>query len=1693
MKSLKFSRSTRASAVYFRLPLLGSVPVLLFAFVFSFLQSVAIGFLSLQAHAQPYTVATSAADDASNSRGQRKTFFDTVNRRYWAFYWNNTSVRYSSSVDGQTWNAVGNFANIGKNFSVTFKAVSGTGYVFLVTGANSFDIQLRRGTLGPGTLSFDAPVTVFDGSSASDAYRNPTVALDGSNKIWVAAIQKTAFADQAIVRQTTNAASGDLTQLQTATKVGQLTAFLRELVILPQGGANMFLVSNGEQGNFVAHKYNGASWSAANSGGETAWFSFSGSSIFGNVLSVLLKDGQLYIGGSFTGAGGNLNANHIAFWNGSSWQALGEGLNGAVSAMFEFDGELYVGGEFTNAGGVAAADYIARWDGSFWNSVGSSSALDAPVFAVAGIGSDLFVGGSFTGAGGVLNTAGIARWDGSAWNALGTGVTGEVKALAASSTNLYVGGNFTDAGGVGSADHIALWNGTAWSALGSGGTIGEVRAIATSGAGIYAGGTFQNLGGNANCNRVAYWDGGSWQSLGTGVSGIVDAVFVAGTDVYFGGSFTDAGGVTAADGIARWDGTTWNALATNTFFSSVYALTGGSGSLYLGGSIVQIDGEPFYGVARWDGADFTAYSGGFSGTVYDIAVLGTDVYVVGQIQSLFGNLDLSGIARWDGTTWNKVGTELAGGKGIAGGGAYAIEVSGTDLYIGGPFQNQDNNANADGIVRWDGSQWHALGTGVPGSVFSIAISGGNVYVAGEFQNAGGNPNADYVARWDGSAWQSLGSTPLTAGIYDVAVSGTNVYVGGFFQDAGGNPNADYIARWDGSAWQALGTGLNSVVYTVAVSGTDVYVGGTFDNAGGVSSADYIARWNGSSWNALDGANPLQNYVRDILISGPDVYVAGDFVNAGNIEAADGIAKWNGSSWAAVDTGLPLGVYSIALRGSEVFAGTNSGFAALGTAVAADVGDSSQLSTAADSSGNVYLLYTTVGGTVTLRNFTASSSTWGAKNQAFQSSTRASDPAISVHDGASLLTAVWRQGDLLRLSRALAPYGAANLIATTSFYSSNQNAGVSIAEQSLPGGSQVLWTSFDGMTPYDVLTQSGSAAPATVLDVTSTTSSGTFTTGNVIAIKIRWDQPVSVLGVPQLSLETGTVDRQANYISGSGTDSLTFQYVVQAGDISSDLDYVNTASLSFNAGFISGSSSGRPVNTTLPTPGAAASLGGFASIVIDTVDPDADGLPNSLETANGTDPNDSDSDDDGVLDGQEVADGSNPTDGGSSIQVLGTTLCSEWNGFFSASMWNIMEHVNSASTTRSLATTLFDINGSAQSVSNGTVLSGAQTDILVQDMPGRIANSYGRVCTVHNGSAGELDGRMVYYKPTPSGFDFAFALPFQNGIKGSQFVLFNTFQPSLDLTDANNFVANWVQITNLDSVSRSGTLFYYAQDGSLLASDTQTLPSGARRDFSGHQFGPNLVGTIEWRPSVNTAPFQMRVVRYYYDNPTLSESFDSAFQLEGLKGSGETQVVPIDTRDGTAVLEVANVKSSPQNIVVRFYNSAGTLLQTLPLSLPSFGSIHLIADGILVNGFGSAWIDGSGAGGVIATAMQYGRTNTAGIKYVYGVQSREALGMELTGSYNTFLSQDCDLVLTEADGVATSANVSMRRFDGTNVLTNQTVNLAAHGTASVNICSNDQPNVYGRVTVSAALSNSIVANVVRKGPNDNYRFPTPVRQ
>lgn len=125
-----------------------------------------------------------------------------------------------------------------------------------------------------------------------------------------------------------------------------------------------------------------------------------------------------------------------------------------------------------------------------------------------------------------------------------------------------------------------------------------------------------------------------------------------------------------------------------------------------------------------------------------------------------------------------------------------------------------------------------------------------------------------------------------------------------------------------------------------------------------------------------------------------------------------------------------------------------------------------------------------------------------------------------------------------------------------------------------------------------------ATPPTVTGVTASTADGTYNTGATISIQVSFTEPVNVTGTPTLSLATGSpATTPVGYVSGSGTTTLTFDYLVANGNTSADLDYSAVTSLVLAGGSIQ-DAVGNNADLTLPTPGTANSLSANKAIVID---------------------------------------------------------------------------------------------------------------------------------------------------------------------------------------------------------------------------------------------------------------------------------------------------------------------------------------------------------------------------------------------------------------------------------------------------------------------------------------------------------------
>ena len=344
------------------------------------------------------------------------------------------------------------------------------------------------------------------------------------------------------------------------------------------------------------------------------------------------------------------------------------------------------------------------------------------------------------------------------------------------------------------------------------------------------------------------------------------------------------------------------------------------------GAVYPIRIDPTFSDADWVSLN-PSISGtntnwnGYAGVLAMVVDSSGNLYIGGSF-SVIVNVAANGIAKWNGSEWSTLGTGMN---------SYVntLTVSGNDLYAGGNFTTAGGTP-ANRIAKWNGSEWSTLRRGINGRVKALAVIGSTLYAGGLFTTAD-LETAKGIAKWTGTQWLALGEGMIKnhnfielAAVNALAVIGNDLYAGGSFRSAGGTA-AKYIAKWNGTAWSALGDGMDNDVNALAVIGNELYAGGSFTTAGGTAGgppANHIAKWNGSEWSALvTDMNDvgMNSYVSALAVIGNDLYAGGFFTTAGGV-AANGIAKWNGNAWSAFGSGLDATVNALAVSGNDLYAG-----------------------------------------------------------------------------------------------------------------------------------------------------------------------------------------------------------------------------------------------------------------------------------------------------------------------------------------------------------------------------------------------------------------------------------------------------------------------------------------------------------------------------------------------------------------------------------------------------------------------------------------------------------------------------------------------------------------------------------------------------------------------------------------------------
>ncbi len=623
------------------------------------------------------------------------------------------------------------------------------------------------------------------------------------------------------------------------------------------------------------------------------------------------------------------------------------------------------------------------------------------------------------------------------------------------------------------------------------------------------------------------------------------------------------------------------------FNNSVYATapaTDGSGDVYVGGQFIThgVTSRNYIARINSNGSLDTAFDPGtgFNAAVRSLAPANDgsgDVYVGGEFITFNGG----GAVRM--ARLNSDGTVDAGFPVGAGFVASNLSVVGSvsaiapaqdgsgDVYVGGQFDSYDGNSrnrlvrlNSDGTLDNGFNVGTGIGTAADDYVAAIIVAAdaSDIYVVGKFSSYNGTARNGIVRiHNDGTVDTNFnpgtGFSPADARAIVLSNDDSgDVFVGGAFTAYGG-ASRNYLVRLDEDGAQSsgfsIGTGFNASPVTalaMAADGTgDLYVGGDFTSYNG-TSRKALVRLNAdgsldSTFNAGTGPDDDILTLSAALGGYSEIFVGGSFTTFSSV-ASPYLAR-------------------ISATGS---AGTKS--AVTVTSVSSDNLDGTYVR----------------GDTIDIK-VTFSAAVTGKPQLLLETGTR--DAVADYLSGSGTDTLVLRyvvgqgqaSGDLDYLSASALLANGDKLVDGT---------GLEVDPTlPAPGAAGSL-----GANKALVI----GAATAKILYVTSPKVSGVYGLGTNITVQAVFDAPVVVTGTPRIQLETGTTDRNANYTSGSGSNSLVFQYNLVAGDAASDLDYKTTASLTLNGGTIK-DGTGAAADLTLPTVGGPSSLAGQKDFVVDT--------------------------------------------------------------------------------------------------------------------------------------------------------------------------------------------------------------------------------------------------------------------------------------------------------------------------------------------------------------------------------------------------------------------------------------------------------------------------------------------------------------
>ncbi len=545
----------------------------------------------------------------------------------------------------------------------------------------------------------------------------------------------------------------------------------------------------------------------------------------------------------------------------AEWEKAGGPEGDCISALCVAGTDIFAG---TPTNGV----FLSSDTGTSWRAV-SSGLPTSYVISFATSGNNIFAA---TRDSGVF----LSSNNGSTWTAVNTGLP-----LNPNVTSLAVNGNTIFAGTPDSGVYLSTDNGTNWTAVNSGLPDHYIYSLAVCGTDVIAG-TSSGIYRSTD-------NGTSWNIAdGSPQNETILSLAVSGSTI-FAGTRHSIYRITE-------NGTYWNDLSFASSNPQIF-------SFAVSDSIIlAVTG--YGGVFRSTdaGMSWDSVSSNLPYHLINCFAVRGNIIIAGTQAGIFLSTDY-------GTSWKAFNSGLPTNLNIT-----SFTVSGSDIIsatsYGGVFRSTDS-----------GTSWAAINPRVMmTTTYYFAVNGSN-FITGTFGDG------IFLSTDTGKSWNTANSGLTTKYFYSLAVNGSNIFAGSL--------GGVFLSTNNGTNWSQVNSDLSSnlIFESLFPCGNNLFAMCDLHYITDPPVTQprlYLSTDNGISWKAvsLNSGIPVYN-VTSLTMIGSNTFagIGGSGILQTANEPFNGVllSTDSGTTWSVVNSGLTdSSVYSLAVSGSNLYAGTNGG-------------------------------------------------------------------------------------------------------------------------------------------------------------------------------------------------------------------------------------------------------------------------------------------------------------------------------------------------------------------------------------------------------------------------------------------------------------------------------------------------------------------------------------------------------------------------------------------------------------------------------------------------------------------------------------------------------------------------------------------------------------------------------------------------